>query len=169
MFGTPPLRSGPVGFLDLAIAQIAVYDAVQSITGKYKPYHAQITGASGSPEAAAAKAAHDVLVAFYAPKAEELGKTYKEYLAKKGLKEDDPGVAVGQKAAADTIALRADDGRVPNPMPPGWVKLRWAKWRPVTTPAAQAPDGRVMDGRSQAFLHPEQQPIPTQPAAGFDQ
>ena len=46
------------------------------------------------------------------PKAEELGTTYKEYLAKKGLKEDDPGVAVGQKAAAGIIALRADDGRV---------------------------------------------------------
>ncbi len=50
--------------------------------------------------------------------AASLGTTYKEYLTKKGLKEDDPGVAVGQKAAAGISALRADDGRVPNPMPP---------------------------------------------------
>ena len=76
-----------------------------------------------------------MLVAFYAPKAEELGKTYKEYLAKKGLKEDDPGVAVGQKAAADTIALRANDGRVPNPAPAAWMgENAIGKWRPTTRP-----------------------------------
>jgi len=125
---TPP-RSGPTGLLDLAMVQIAVHDAVQSIGGKYKPYHTQVSGASGSPEAATAKAAHDVLVAFYAPKAEELGKTYKEYLAKKGLKEDDPGVAVGQKTAAAIIALRADDGRIPNPAFTGEEKV--GMWRPT--------------------------------------
>jgi hypothetical protein len=138
---TPP-RSGPVGLLDMAIVQAAVYDAVQAIGGKYKPYHVTIPGASGSPEAAAAKAAHDVLVAFYAPKAEELGKTYKEYLAKKGLKEDDPGVVVGQKAAAGIIAMRADDGRVPNPMPAAWMgENAVGKWRPVTSERAPASAG----------------------------
>ena len=133
---TPP-RSGPGGYLDMAIVQAAVYDAVQAIGGKYKPYQVTIPGASGSPEAATAKAAHDVLVAFYAPKAEELGKTYKEYLAKKGLKEDDPGVAVGQKAAAGILAMRADDGRLPNPMPVAFMgENAIGKWRP--TPAANA-------------------------------
>jgi hypothetical protein len=138
---TPP-RSGPVGLLDMAIVQAAVYDAVQAIGGKYKPYHVTIPGASGSPEAAAAKAAHDVLVAFYAPKAEELGKTYKEYLAKKGLKEDDPGVAVGQKAAAGIITARANDGRVPNPAPPPWMgENAVGKWRPVDSTRAPASAG----------------------------
>ena len=138
---TPP-RSGPVGVLDMAITQIAVYDAVQNIGGKYKPYHTVVTGASGSPEAAAAKAAHDVLVAYYAPKAEELGKTYKEYLAKKGLKEDDPGVAVGEKTAAGIIALRKDDGRVPNPAPPPFMgENAVGKWRPVDSARAPASAG----------------------------
>jgi hypothetical protein len=142
-----PARSGPVGFLDLAIAQIAVYDAVQNIGKKYKPYHTTIPGASGSPEAAAAKAAHDVLVAFYAPKAEELGKTYKEYLAKKGLKEGDPGVAVGQKTAAGIIAMRADDGRVPNPAPVVWIGDNTVgKWRP--TPGR----GKIEDGMAAPWL-----------------
>ena len=137
---TPP-RSGPVPLLDMAIVQAAVYDAVQNIGGKYKPYHVTIPGASGSPEAATAKAAHDVLVTFYPNKAEELGKTYKEYLAKKGLKEDDPGVAVGQKTAAETIALRKDDGRVPNPAPPPWMgDNAVGKWRP-TPGRAKIEDG----------------------------
>jgi hypothetical protein len=138
---TPP-RSGPVGLLDMAIVQAAVYDAVQSIGGKYKPYHVTISGASGSPEAAAASAAHDTLVTFYASKAEELGKIYKEYLAKKGLKEDDPGVMVGQKAASGMIALRADDGRVPNPAPAAWMgETKVGLWRPVASERAPASAG----------------------------
>ena len=32
-----PARPGPVGFLDMAVVQVAVYDAVQAIGGKYKP------------------------------------------------------------------------------------------------------------------------------------
>jgi len=138
---TPP-RSGPVPLLDMAIVQAAVYDAVQNIGGKYKPYHVTIPGASGSPEAATAKAAHDVLVTFYPNKAEELGKTYKEYLAKKGLKEDDPGVAVGQKTAADIIALRKDDGRVPNPAPaPFMGENAIGKWRAIDSARAPASAG----------------------------
>ena len=49
-----PPRPGPVVFLDLAIVQIAVHDAVQAIDGRFEPYHVHISGASGSPEAAAA-------------------------------------------------------------------------------------------------------------------
>ena len=135
---TPPLRPGPHGFLDLAVVQAAVFDAVQAIGGKYKPYHVQIPGASGSKDAAAAKAAHDVLVNLYPTQAAALGTTYKEYLTKKGLKEDDPGVAVGQKAAAGINAFRADDGRVPNPPPaPYYGDNVVPKWR--ASPAANAP------------------------------
>ena len=61
MAAAPP-RPGPVVFLDLAIVQAAVHDAVQAIDRRFEPYHVEIPGASGSPEAAAAKAAHDVLV-----------------------------------------------------------------------------------------------------------
>jgi hypothetical protein len=137
-----PPRSGPVGYLDMALVQAAVYDAVQNIGGKFKPYHVTIPGASGSPEAAAAKAAHDVLVAFYAPKAEELGKAYKEYLAKKGLKEDDPGVAVGQKAAAGSIAMRAEDGRVPTTTPVAWMgENAMGKWRSIDSGRSLASAG----------------------------
>ena len=35
---TPPRFGPPSGIVDLAIVQIAVHDAVQSIGGKYKPY-----------------------------------------------------------------------------------------------------------------------------------
>jgi hypothetical protein len=67
-----PPRPGPVGFLDLAVVQAAVYDAVQAIDRRFKPYHVEIAGASGSPEAAAAKAAHDVLVQIFPAQAASL-------------------------------------------------------------------------------------------------
>jgi hypothetical protein len=58
----PPFPN-PIQFLELAIVQAAVHDAVQAIDRRFKPYHVMLLrGASGSPEAAAAKAAHDVLV-----------------------------------------------------------------------------------------------------------
>ena len=140
-----PPRPGPVGFLDMAVIQAAVYDAVQAIDGKFKPYHVQIPGASGSPEAAAAKAAHDVLVNIFPAQAASLDTAYRDYLTKKGLAENNPGVAVGQSAAAGILALRANDGRVPNPMPPpSPVKMPSAcgARRPPTSPRRRRPARR---------------------------
>lgn len=147
---TPPLRPGPHGFLELAVVQAAVYDAVQAIGGKYKPYRVTIPGASGSPEAATAKAAHDVLAHVFPSQAEKLGTTYKEYLTKKGLKEDDPGVAVGQKAAAGIIAFRADDGRNPTPPPAPFVgEKKIGVWR--STPPANLPMASSWLGEAKPF------------------
>ena len=58
----PVQRPGPTGVLDIAMVQAAVYDAVQAIEKEFEPYYVEIPGASGSPVAATAKAAHDVLV-----------------------------------------------------------------------------------------------------------
>ena len=87
----PLLVPAPVVFLDLAIVQAAVHDAVQAIDRRFEPYHVDIPGASGSPEAAAAKAAHDVLVNILPGQAASLDTTYHDYLATHGLAEDDPG------------------------------------------------------------------------------
>jgi hypothetical protein len=54
-----PPRPLPVIYLDLAIVQAAVHDAIQAIDRRFKPYHTAIPGATGSPAAAAARAAHD--------------------------------------------------------------------------------------------------------------
>src|SRR5690349_16248653 len=54
-----PPHTGPTTFLDSAMVQAAVYDAVVAIDGRFQPYRVAISGASGSPAAAVAKAAHD--------------------------------------------------------------------------------------------------------------
>ena len=131
-------RPGPVAFLDIAIVHAAVHDAVQAIDKRFESYHVNIPGASGSPAAAAAKAAHDVMVNILPGKTADFDAAYVASLAKYGLAENDPGVAVGATAAAGILALRANDGRVPNPLPPPYLGgTNPGDWRP--SPPANAP------------------------------
>jgi hypothetical protein len=127
----PPARPVPISFLDMAIVQAAVYDAVQAIDRRFEPYHVEIPGASGSPEAAAAKAAHDVLVYLFPAQAASLDTTFQQYLAAHGLSDSDPGVAVGATAAAGIIALRTDDGRFPPNQVPFVGGPSPGEWRPT--------------------------------------
>src|SRR5882757_6962999 len=113
-----PSHPGATALLDSAMVQVAVYDAVEAINGRFRPYHVHIQGASGSPAAAVAKATHDVLISRFPSLTGSLDTIYHNYLAAHGLAESDPGVAVGQQAAAGIIALRANDGSFPlNPAP----------------------------------------------------
>jgi hypothetical protein len=137
-----PARPGQIVFLDLAIVQAAVHDAVQAIDRRFEPYHVRIKGASGSPEVAAAKAAHDVLVNILPGQAASLDTTYHDYLAAHGLAEDDPGVHAGELAAAGILALRANDGRVPNPLPPPFIGgTDPGVWRPTPSFLPGPPPG----------------------------
>jgi hypothetical protein len=125
-------RPGPTGVLDVAMVQAAIYDAVQAIEKRYEPYYVEIQGASGSPVAAAAKAAHDVLVNRFPMQAASLDMTYQQYLFTHGLAETDPGVAVGATAAAGIIALRSCDGSFPVPPPPPFTGgTDPGVWRPT--------------------------------------
>jgi len=131
-------RPGQTGMLDVAMVQVAVYDAVQAIEKRYEPYYVEIHGATGSPIAATAKAAHDVLVSRFPAQAMALDAAYSQYLSAHGLTEADPGVMVGAKAAAGIIALRACDGSFPSPAPPPFVGgTGIGVWRP--TPPANLP------------------------------
>ena len=112
------LRPGATGFLDLAVMHAAMFDAVESIDGRFHVFHFAVPGASGSPAAAAAKAAHDVLTNHFPGQAASHDATYHSYLSSNGIAERDPGVLVGQHAAASIIALRAGDASFPNPPPP---------------------------------------------------
>jgi hypothetical protein len=144
---SPPAHPGATSLLDSAMVQVAVYDAVESITGRFRTYALHVPGASGSTTAAVAKAAHDVLVnRFPFPDVvASLDATYHNYLASHFLAEDDPGVAVGAQAAAAIIALRANDGSFPSPPPPPFTGgTALGEWRPTPSyqpgpPASNSP------------------------------
>jgi len=132
----------PVAALDFAILHAAIYDAVEAIDGKYRPYHVVIPGAHGSLNAAASKAAHDILVFLFPAQQVSLDDAYASYFSAHGLSTTDPGVDVGAQAAAGIIALRSNDGRFP-PNPPANVgNTATGQWRPMPSyNAGQPPAG----------------------------
>ena len=115
-FAVPIINAGrpgsPAGIIDFAIVQAAVHDAIQAYDKRYRAYAVTLTGV-GSPIAAVATAARDVLAARFG--AATIEGTYQTYLASKGLTDSDPGVSVGRAAADAVLALRVGDGAFPAP------------------------------------------------------
>ena len=112
-----------------AIVQLAVFEAVNAITGDYRPYLGTITAPPGaSAEAAAIQAAYRVLRIYFPNSASTLDAERTTSLAQipDGQAKND-GIATGEAAASAMIALRANDGSSPpqfkipgTPVPAEW-------------------------------------------------
>jgi len=99
--------------LYMSYTQAAVYDAVTAIEGGYASYGPQIAAPPGaSADAAVTQAAYRTLIHYFPTQASTLGPVHDEALVRiaDGAAKTD-GIAVGNAAAADIIALRAGDGR----------------------------------------------------------
>jgi hypothetical protein len=98
-----------------AITQLAVFEAVNAITGEYEPYLGTIDAPPGaSAEAAAIAAAHRVLATMLPAAGLDLDAKRSSSLAlvPDGPSKDD-GIQVGEAAAAAMLARRANDGAFP--------------------------------------------------------
>jgi hypothetical protein len=98
-----------------AIVQLAVFEAVNAITGDYRPYLGNIVAPHGaSADAAAIQAAYRVLSTYFPASASTLGTDRANSLAMipDGQAKSD-GIATGDAAALAMIALRANDGSSP--------------------------------------------------------
>ena len=105
--GQGPLPQGR----SMTIVQTAVHDAVNSITGKYQTYLAPIAATGGaSAEAAAIAAAHRTLRTLFSAQGTALDLARAASLAARGLDELNPGIAVGEGAAAAVLQARVSDG-----------------------------------------------------------
>lgn len=110
---TDAKRPGPEQFLWYGFVDAAVYNAVVGIEGRYAEYKWHERGPrSASSEAAAAAAAHRVLLTYFPASQSRLDAAYTASLAKipDGKAEDD-GVRFGERAASRIIHLRENDGR----------------------------------------------------------
>jgi hypothetical protein len=132
------------GLLYMSYVQAAVYDAATKIGHRYTPYHPFSAGAgNASIEAAVIAAAYNTLVYYLGDPSGTLAARYASSIA--ALPDDQTtarGIAVGQAAAADIEALRANDGRdAPTPvygagpLQPG----RWVWAPPPSLQVAQTP------------------------------
>ena len=121
------------GLIHMSYVQAAVYDATTKIEGRYAPYHDFAVDpsivANASPEAAIIAAAYTTLAYYFSDQPatllDPLKAQYDAALAALPDQGEAEGVAVGQAAANDIIALRANDGRnapitfTPGPPGPG--------------------------------------------------
>ena len=144
-----------------AIVQLAVFEAVNAITGDYRPYLGTIVAPHGaSADAAAIQAAYRVLSTYFPASASTLDTARANSLAliPDGQAKND-GIATGDAAALAMIALRANDGssppqfKIPGPAVPGeWqatpscpivngiavgIVFQWQNITPFGIPSAQ--------------------------------
>jgi PAP2 superfamily protein len=96
----------------IAMVHLAMFEALNSIEPRYTPYRARLSADSGaSRDAAAARAAHGVLVRIYPAQSAELDKALHVALSPIA---DGPsktqGVQIGEQAAAVMLADRNNDG-----------------------------------------------------------
>jgi membrane-associated phospholipid phosphatase len=129
--------SPPVASRILAILHVSIYDAVNGISRTHETYFvpSRVRG-SASPDAAAAAAAHRVLVTFFPDSAADFDALLAATLgATKDGPQQSSGVAWGQFVADQILDARANDGAESVvPAPPGGAPGAW-----VPTPPAFAP------------------------------
>jgi len=130
--------AGAAPLLDFAMVHAAIHDAVQAYEKRFQHYAVRIGDATGSPVAAAARAARDVRVNRFPPQTDTIHGKYVLFLTDHDLTVDSEGWLVGQQAAAGIINRRGSDGSYPTPPPPPDLGGTGAgQWRP-TPPALAA-------------------------------
>ena len=133
---TVPVPQNPLTPRLFAMTHIAMFDAVNAIEREFEPYRVRLRHLGyASPDAAAAQAARDVLVAIN-PSATAI---YDAALARQ--LGDDPstlarrGAEIGAQVAKEILAWRQNDGWVVSPFPPYAeppVPGRWQRTPPAT-------------------------------------
>jgi hypothetical protein len=124
-----------------AYSSLAVYDAVNAITGQYQPFYDRVAGQSNaSVDAAAVAAAHRILVNYFPAQQAALDNAYAASMA--GITADataiTAGVAVGEAAAMGVLRARSGDGLeanityTPGSGPGAWIPTPPAFPAPVT-------------------------------------
>jgi membrane-associated phospholipid phosphatase len=118
---TPGAQPGTIhSTRSFAIMHGAIYDAVNAIDGTHHPYRIQMPGTppGASQEAAAAAAAHEVLIGLYPSFQAALDTDFQQSLAQvPDGPSKDLGIAIGQSVANQILALRSNDGSQIQPAP----------------------------------------------------
>lgn len=151
-----------------AIEAIAVYDAVNAIKHSGSSYHFN-TPAQGpaSAEAAAAQAAHDVLASFFPNQKASLDTSLASSLSRvPDGAEKSNGIVTGSNAAADILALRSNDGSVPDAPYPATGVTGVGQYRPTPTASAPAINSQWGSVKPFALKEGSQFRLPAPPSVG---
>jgi len=134
----------------MAITHAAMFDALNAVARSYTPYLVQPSAPEGaSADAAAATAAHDVLLWLYPAQKAAIDAALQTSLARipAGQSRQD-GVQLGRTVAARYVAVRSKDGADRKPeMPAGTER---GAWRP--TPPAMEPFASIVWAEVRPFI-----------------
>lgn len=134
---TLPQPGNPLTPRVYAMTHIAMFDAVNAIERDFEPYRVRLRpGLGGSSHAAAAQAAHDVLVALNPPSAPAYDEALAADLGDRPTGFVRRGAEIGAHVAQEILAWREHDGWVVATVPPYSEPLLAGRWQP--TPPANA-------------------------------
>ena len=139
-----------------SMMHIAMFDAINAIEREYSPYRVRLRhGAGGSPAAAAAQAAHDVLVVINAPGASAYDQLLARQLGQRPSGFVKAGAAIGAQVAREVLAWRQDDHWT-DPFLPYVEPLLPGRWQP-TPPNNPSPVFTQLQGAApMALVSPTQ-------------
>jgi hypothetical protein len=149
--GTIPASAGPTLPRPYAMMHIAMFDAVNSIEGGYTAYRVRVPASRlASSEAAAAQAAHDVLITLFPANAVTFDQALAKRLATIQPVRAQLGAMVGREVAKKILEWRATDGwATPQSYSPPALPGLWQP-TPPNFPAAAF----VQAGDAQPFALP---------------
>lgn len=125
--------AGPATQLDLATVHLAMHDAIQAYDQRFEPYAGAIATGGGSAIAAAARAAHAVLVTLFPAQQVAIDACYATSMTGVVLTpaDLDASDAVGNAAASNVLMSRSGDGSFPSgPIAPFTGGTAPGQWRP---------------------------------------
>jgi hypothetical protein len=134
---TLPQPGNPLSPRYYAMMHIAMFDAVNAIERDFEPYRVRLRpGSTGSTTAAAAQAAHDVLVALNPSSAPAYDEALAADLGHRPSVFVRRGAEIGARVAREILEWRQNDGWVVSPFPPYAEPPLPGRWQP--TPPANA-------------------------------
>lgn len=162
MQDTVPTPHGVLTPRFFAMTHIAMFDAINAIEREFDPYRVRVRHwAGGSPDAAAAQAAHDVLVAinpaamatYDAALARQLGTSPSGFVRR--------GAAIGARVAKEVLEWRQNDGWVVSPFPPYSEPPLPGRWQPTPPNTPNPTFTHLQKAQPLALVSPTQYlPVP---------
>jgi hypothetical protein len=144
-----------------ALTHIAMFDAINAIERDFEPYHVRLHHAFGSPEAAAAQAAHDVIAALNPPAKPAYDALLLKQLGNRPNGFKRLGAAIGANVAAAVLAWRQNDGWIVSAFPPYSEPPLPGRWQPTPTANAAATFTHLQQAAPLATVSPTQfLPVP---------
>jgi hypothetical protein len=121
-----------------ALTHIAMFDAINAVVREFAPYRVEFNQpVNGSAAAAAAQAAHDVIVALNPSATAAYDALLQQQLGSGPPGFERHGAAIGARVAAEILAWRQNDGWIVSAFPPYSEPPLPGRWQP--TPPASAP------------------------------